>query len=562
MKHSKKIDLATVVAVGLPLLLIVPNIGLCITERMGFLSALTNVLLPWSVYSLLMSLWKRTGVTTLLMLPFMIYAAFQIVLLYLYGGSIIAVDMFLNVVTTNPTEVSELLGNLVLAIALVVILYIPPLVCAIVMIIRRKFLHEEFMKKYRRFSLWATGISVILLIVTMVTVPRYRILKDLFPANVIANMCRAVKRGSEVTHYEETSRDFTYNAVSRHPEETEEVYMLVIGETSRGESWQLLGYERENNPRLSELDSLIVFKKAVTQSNTTHKSVPMLMSSLTAENFDSIGYHKSIFTAFKEAGFQTYLFSNQTRNRSYTEHFCNEADRQEYIKDDLGRYAMDHSLLDYLDEALADTIHKKKFIILHTYGSHFNYKDRYTKEFSKFKPDEYVDANPVNRDKLVNAFDNTILYTDSFLAEAIEKIKAKGVASAVIYTSDHGEDIFDDERQRFLHASPTPTFHQLYVPLFVWLSDDYNRQFGGDAYANILGNSSKAISPTEAVFPTLISLAGISTPYLNPEKSLDNKEFKTTPLLYVTDLNEAVPLRESGIREYDIELFEGKQIDL
>ncbi|MDE7154203.1 MAG: lipid A phosphoethanolamine transferase [Muribaculaceae bacterium] len=563
MKLSdKKISGSVILALALPFLLIVPNIALCITEEMSFWSGAVNILLPLSVYALLMSLWRRTGVTTLLMLPFMIYAGFQIVLLYLYGGSLIAVDMFLNVVTTNPTEVGELLGNLAFAICVVVVLYVPALVTAVVLIFKKKRLTSLFARRYRRVATVATLLSCTLLDITYLIVPHYNMSRELFPVNVIGNMCRAVKRSIDVADYPNTSAEFSYNAVNTRPTDIPEVYLLVIGETSRGENWQLLGYDRPTNPHLSMLDSLVVFDKAVTQSNTTHKSVPMIISSLTAENFDSIGSHKSIFTAFKEAGYHTYLFSNQTRNRSYTEYFCNEADRQVYIKDSLGRYAMDHSLLPLLDEALADSLHRKKFIVMHTYGSHFNYRDRYPKEFAGFTPDNYPDANTGNRDKLINSFDNTILYIDNFLAEAAQRLDRSGIPSAMIYTSDHGEDIFDDSRERFLHASPTPTFHQLYVPMLVWMSGEYNRQFGDSAYVNLYENRSQTISPTETVFPTMLTLAGINTPRLDASKSLASNRFTTSPLLYITDLNEAVPVGSSGIKEQDRKLFNEKQIKL
>ena len=56
---------------------------------------------------------------------FLFFGAFQIVLLYLFGQSIIAVDMFLNLVTTNSSETLELLDNLTPAIIAVIILYVP-----------------------------------------------------------------------------------------------------------------------------------------------------------------------------------------------------------------------------------------------------------------------------------------------------------------------------------------------------------------------------------------------------------------------------------------------------
>ena len=74
---------------------------------------------------------------------------------------------------------------------------------------------------------------------------------------------------------------------------------MVVGETSRALNWQLYGYERETNPLLSRQPGLIAFPKVLTESNTTHKSVPMLMSDATACNYDSIYHQKGIITAFQ-----------------------------------------------------------------------------------------------------------------------------------------------------------------------------------------------------------------------------------------------------------------------
>ncbi|MDE5858383.1 MAG: hypothetical protein K2H32_08520, partial [Muribaculaceae bacterium] len=64
---------------------------------MSWIANIVNIFLPLSVYAFLFSLWRRVGLTTFLTIPLMCLAAFQIVLLFLYGGSIIGVDMFLNV---------------------------------------------------------------------------------------------------------------------------------------------------------------------------------------------------------------------------------------------------------------------------------------------------------------------------------------------------------------------------------------------------------------------------------------------------------------------------------
>ena len=110
------------------IILIVPNIVLCFTEPMPLVAKVCNVLLPFSIYHMIMSWSGNCGKTFWILFPFLFFGAFQIVLLYLFGQSVIAVDMFLNLVTTNPSEALELLDNLIPAIIIVVLLYIPALV--------------------------------------------------------------------------------------------------------------------------------------------------------------------------------------------------------------------------------------------------------------------------------------------------------------------------------------------------------------------------------------------------------------------------------------------------
>ena len=137
-----------------PLLLIIPNVWLDITERYTFLESLTNILLPGGLYLWLMGLSRNTGRTAVLMLPMYIYAAFQIVLLNLYGESIIAIDMFLNVVTTNVGEVSELLSNLIVAIITVCVIYLPLLTAGIILWSRRMLVRKEIASRARRYGLY------------------------------------------------------------------------------------------------------------------------------------------------------------------------------------------------------------------------------------------------------------------------------------------------------------------------------------------------------------------------------------------------------------------------
>ena len=114
-------------------MLAVPNVALSAASQLPPVAAAANILLPAGIYLLLMSWSGNIGRNIVLSLPLTVIAAFQIVLLYLYAdGSVIAVDMFLNVATTNSSEAMELLGNLANAVIIVMIMYLPVLTAGII----------------------------------------------------------------------------------------------------------------------------------------------------------------------------------------------------------------------------------------------------------------------------------------------------------------------------------------------------------------------------------------------------------------------------------------------
>lgn len=550
MKLFKNISGPELLALLTPIILIIPNAVLNFTEHLSLFTSIVNIILPLSVYLLITTSFKKVGVSVWCLLPIMIYCGFQIVLLYLYGCSIIGVDMFLNVVTSNPGEIAELLGNLIIAIGSLVIVYVPALVYAAICISKKLTLRYSFVYYFRRISSVAVSIGIILLSINYFVTPSFAICNDIFPANVSKNLVLAFKRYSQVSHYPQTSENFKYNAISTHADSIPEIYVVVIGETSRAENWELLGYNRNTNPMLSNTENVLAMPQAITQSATTHKSVPMLLSPVTAEDFDSINYRKSLITAFKEAGFHTSFFSNQKRNHSYTEFFGNEADVCEYISDNAEIQPYDVELITLMEKEIADTTHLKKLIVLHSYGSHFNYSERYPREAAFFTPDNKTDANKDHRPELINAYDNTIRYIDSNLHRAITELEKSGNISALIYASDHGEDIFDDSRERFLHASPVPTYYQLHVPMVIWTSNKYGNTYP-EKIENLSNNRLKIVSPTISLYNTIIDLAGIQTNYSDSTASLANKCYRSPELFFLSDRNEAVKIDSTTVHKYD-----------
>lgn len=538
---------------------ILPNVLLSFTEPIPFAAKLFNVILPLGVYWLLFTLSKKPGITFFSLFLIAFLGAFQIVLLYLFGESIIAVDMFLNLVNTNSNEAFELLNNIWPGVLFVCIVYIPAIIEAIKSIRSKNKLTTSFIKQQRYIATGISALGVLLLILSYTTSKQpyvYEVRSELFPINVCYNAAQAFERKKEVNNYYETSSGFQFNASSTRIKDDKEIYIFVIGETARALNWELYGYNRPTNPLLKEMENLVVFPDAITESNTTHKSVPLLLSSASAQNYSALYKQKSIITAFKEAGFETFYCTNQSSNKSYIDFFANEADETIRLKDGLSPKinVYDSELSVKVKQRLAKG-YNKLLIVLHSYGSHFDYHARYPQDYVYFTPDKETRATPKLRPFLINEYDNTIRYTDAFLADLMQTLEQENVPSALLYTSDHGEDIFDDNRNRFLHASPVPSYYQLHVPFLIWMSSDYKNQFG-ELFSTIEKNKENPISTNLVSFHTLLSLAGIETPYLELNYSLGSDKYSIDKRYYLNDHCKPETLKQIGLKKADFLMFD------
>ena len=532
--------------------LIIPNLVLANTEPYSLWTVEALILMPLGFYMMWSVALRRSGVMIWLGFPFIFFCAFQIVLLYLFGNSIIATDMFTNLLTTNPGEAGELLGNIYPAVVLVCVIYLPLLWLA-----AREIALKRYITYTTRMNIGLTG-AVLFSLGILALLPAYRVSEDkhvlrdeIFPLNVLYNLYLSGSEFRKSYNYPETSADFTYGARRTAELPDREVYVYIIGEAARAMNWQLYGYARETNPRLSEVDGLVVFRDMLTQSNTTHKSVPMILSSVAPGEHEELFRRKGLPALFNEAGFDTWFISNQSRQGAMIDHLAQDARHQIYIRSP----RQDMQLLDEMRRAIDNSPERRILIILHCYGSHFSYHQRYPREFAHFKPDNDVAISSQHREMLVNAYDNSILYTDYVLSEIINYLSSLGnTSSALLYCADHGEDLIDDERERFLHASPTTTAYQLHVASLAWFSERYREHFP----AKVAAAEANATAPatTHALFHTMADMASIEGRCLTTKVSLVSPEYdRTAPRRYLNDHNEAVPFRKTGLRAQDLEVF-------
>lgn len=534
----------------------IPSLFLFFTEPISPTGRVAFITMPLGIYMFLLSLSRRPGIVIWSLFPLIVLGAFQLVLLYLFGNSIIAVDMFLNVVTTNPNEVGELLGKLLPSIVGVILLYVPTLALGILSIRVGRLLPRAFRHRYRVWGLGIFALGLVFAVISRLDDKDYRIKLDVWPANILYNIKLAVDKFDKDQAYARTSKGFSFGAVSTHPDSLREVYVMVVGETARAINFGLYGYERNTNPKLSGEERLVFMRDMLTQANATHKSVPMIMSAASAENFDTIYRQKSIITAFKEAGFRTVFVSNQRRNGSFTDFFADEAHLSIFTKDGMAPdfNPHDRDMLNLLDEELARD-ERKLFVVLHAYGSHFDYQGRYDERDRRFTPDKFDAVKKRYRAVMLNSYDNSLVATDDFLHGIIHRLNMlDSAASAMIYVSDHGEDLLDDRRRLFLHASPLPSYYQLHVPGIVWVSEEYDNAFP-EMLPAVRGNKCKPMT-TNVVFHSMLQVGGIETPWRHDSLSMASPRFTVTERYYLTDHYKPIAIDKLGLGKWDERMFQ------
>ena len=457
--------------------ILLPSIVLSVTEPYSLWVSIASVFIPLGVYALLFNIFRKPGYFYLLNFILLFVHGYQLVLIYLYSESVISPDMFLNLATTDTGESKELMGTLWPAVLIAIIVYYTSAGLAFYSVKSKEKLSAAFIKRTSWLALIPIWLGLGALFINSKRGFEFDRVNDIYPVNAIYNAKYAAVKYYNTKNHHQTSYDFCFNATKSEQLNKKEVIVLVIGETSRAANFQLYGYERATNPMLSQIDDLIVYKDVLTQANVTHKIVPMILSAACAENFNCIYNQKSIITAFKESGFSTYFISNQVQDRAFIDSFASEADSLVRLYDGTSEFhPNDMAMIPIMKEIISGN-DNNMFFVLHTYGSHFSYNQRYDKEDAVYKPDFIKSLTYKEREQIVNAYDNTILNVDKTIYSIINELNDSTLCSSMLYLSDHGEDLIDDERRMFLHCSPIPTYYQLHVPFILWFSDNYKRNY-------------------------------------------------------------------------------------
>jgi glucan phosphoethanolaminetransferase (alkaline phosphatase superfamily) len=325
---------------------------------------------------------------------------------------------------------------------------------------------------------------------------------------------QAYQEYQKINDYQTITENFTFHAEKKDGLAEREIYVLIVGETARYSNWEMNGYPRATSPRLKQIENLVSYSDVAAGGPITRIAVPLMITRATAEDFSKTLEEKSVLWAFKESGFSTYWIGNQWQlgnSATITTVYAKDADKVVFLRESAADSVLDEEMLPIFTSVIQNRTEQKLFIVLHMYGSHWAYNKRYPEKFDVFRPsipqNQLIRMNDnAQKERIVNSYDNAILYTDYFIGAVIEALAQSDAVSYMVFMPDHGEDLLDDERQLFGHGNLSK--FSLHIPFFVWTSDRYNRAYPAKQ-ASIRENRHAPIG-SDNLFYSLLDLANIT----------------------------------------------------
>ncbi|HEY7642797.1 MAG TPA: phosphoethanolamine--lipid A transferase [Steroidobacteraceae bacterium] len=262
------------------------------------------------------------------------------------------------------------------------------------------------------------------------------------------------------------------------------VLFLVVGETARAANFQLGGYARATNPRLQGDSGLVYFDHATSCGTSTAISVPCMFSHLPRAHFDvdQADRYTNLLDTLAKADLSVEWRDNNAGCKGVCARTVQVSYRAASDPEHCpNSYCYDEVMLSDLAARL-QTLQQDTVVVFHAIGSHGPaYSERYPPQFEVFKPAcRSNELQSCTHQEIVNAYDNSIAYTDYVLSRQIELLRASSdrVDGMLIYASDHGESL--GEQGIYLHGMPygfAPRV-QKEVPMLLWASAGYLQRTG------------------------------------------------------------------------------------
>jgi lipid A ethanolaminephosphotransferase len=305
--------------------------------------------------------------------------------------------------------------------------------------------------------------------------------------------------------------------------------VLVLGETARAANFGLGGYARETTPQLRQLQAqgdLTYFSNVTSCGTSTQASVPCMFSHLGKTAYEASNERfEGLLDVLQRAGLAVLWIDNQSGCKGTCDRVPNANTKALKVPEFCSTgECLDEIMLHELPQQLAalDPAKRAKgtVVVLHQMGSHGPaYYKRSPAAMKPFLPECSSHAlQNCPPEHIVNAYDNSIVYTDHFVAKTVQWLQKQARPTALMYLSDHGESL--GENGIYLHGMPysmAPKV-QIQVPMLVWLSKPLQKQRGWNMSC-LQAQSTKPLSH-DHLFHSMLSLNQVKTSLAKPELDL------------------------------------------
>lgn len=306
--------------------------------------------------------------------------------------------------------------------------------------------------------------------------------------------------------------------------------VIAMGETARSANFSLNGYDRNTNPALSQQD-VLSYRQVTSCGTSTAASLPCMFSHLGREGHEArTAEYENLLDVLTHAGYRVLWIDNQSGCKG----LC---DRIESVRtSQLPVFAScpqgecsDDVLLPVLKSQLnappsspRATKYAGTVVVLHLMGSHGPaYFKRSRDPFKPFQPEcKSIVLSDCSTQEIVNAYDNSLVYTDHVLSTLIEWLKERSAQSptGLLYVSDHGESL--GENSLYLHGMPyaiAPRV-QTHVPMITWWSARF-QEVRGIRQACLKQDLDRPLSH-DHLFHSVLGLMRVQTQAYKPELDL------------------------------------------